>query len=120
VSASNDHTLKVWDLQSAREVLTLAGHTDRVGAVAFTADGKRVVSASDDRSLKAWDLRRGALLDTFDGEVSLYTCAVSSQGNVICGGEAGRVHFLRIEESDGIESVEGDPGIGYEPTGRNT
>ena len=37
VSASADQTLKVWDLASGRELRTLAGHTDRVMAVAVTS-----------------------------------------------------------------------------------
>ena len=30
VSASEDQTLKVWDLESGRELRTLAGHSDSV------------------------------------------------------------------------------------------
>ena len=32
VSASDDNTLKVWDLESGRELRTLAGHSDAVNA----------------------------------------------------------------------------------------
>ena len=46
VSASDDQTLKVWDLASGRELRTLTGHTDPVTAVAMTPDGQRAVSAS--------------------------------------------------------------------------
>ena len=41
VFASNDNTLKVWDLQSGREVLTLEGHAEEVREVAVTRDGKK-------------------------------------------------------------------------------
>ena len=46
VSASEDKTLKVWDLESGRELCTLTGHSDVVLGVAVTPDGRRVVSAS--------------------------------------------------------------------------
>ena len=36
VSASLDRTLKVWDLDSGRELRTLSGHTDLVSGVAVT------------------------------------------------------------------------------------
>jgi WD40 repeat protein len=59
VSASLDRTLKVWELETGRELLTLAGHTSRVNAVAVTSDGRRAVSASDDQTLKVWELETG-------------------------------------------------------------
>src|ERR1019366_2977127 len=51
VSASDDWTLKVWELETGRELHTLAGHSSRVRAVAVTTDGC-AVSASDDWTLK--------------------------------------------------------------------
>jgi WD40 repeat protein len=55
VSASSDHTLRVWDLGGGRELRTLTGHTKPVSAVAVTPDGQRAVSASSDRTPKVWD-----------------------------------------------------------------
>jgi WD40 repeat protein len=49
VSASQDKTLKVWDLYTGREVLSLKGHADTVQSVAFSPDGKRIVSGSLDK-----------------------------------------------------------------------
>ena len=58
VSASDDKTLKVWDLATGT-LRTLKGHADSVNAVAMTPDGKRAVSGSDDKTLKVWDLATG-------------------------------------------------------------
>jgi WD40 repeat protein len=46
VSASDDKTLKAWDLDTGRELRTLEGHSGRVNGVAVSADGRRAVSAS--------------------------------------------------------------------------
>ena len=59
VSASEDRTLRLWDLESGQTIRTLEGHTERVLAVAVTPDGRRAVSASEDRTLRLWDLESG-------------------------------------------------------------
>ncbi len=69
VSASYDNTLKVWDLETGRELATLQGHVDSVTACAVTPDGRRVVSASWDNTLKVWDLETGRELATLQGHV---------------------------------------------------
>jgi WD40 repeat protein len=95
VSASLDQTLKVWDLDSGRELRTLEGHSDSVYGVAVTADGKRAVSASGDSTLKAWNLETGELLATFICD-ALAMCCASETLNIIVAG--GHLHFLRLEE----------------------
>jgi WD40 repeat protein len=43
-SASQDQTVRVWDLGTGQAVLVLKGHTDTVWAVAFSADGERLAT----------------------------------------------------------------------------
>jgi WD40 repeat protein len=54
ISGSQDKTLKVWDIEEAREIAAPKGHTDFVTSVA--PDGRRAISGSDDHTLKVWDL----------------------------------------------------------------
>jgi WD40 repeat protein len=81
VSCSGDRTLKVWDLESGRELRTLAGHFGDVNGVALAMDGRRVVSASGDGTLKVWDLESGRELRTLAGHSdSVNGVAVSADG----------------------------------------
>jgi WD40 repeat protein/serine/threonine protein kinase len=50
-----DQAVKIWDVASAQEILTLRGHADWVFGVDFTPDGHRLVSASADRTMRVWD-----------------------------------------------------------------
>ena len=71
ISASYDHTLKIWDLASGHEVRTLSGHTGPVNAVSVTPDGKQAVSASGDQTLKVWDLASGHEVRTLSGHIGV-------------------------------------------------
>jgi WD40 repeat protein len=101
ISASEDSTLKVWDIESGEVLRTFDGHTDRVNAIAVMPDGKRATSASDDKTIKIWDIDSGENISSFNGDSPLSTCTVSPEGKTIIVGEAsGRVHFLRLEGAD--------------------
>jgi WD40 repeat protein len=97
VSASDDHTLKVWELEAGRELHTLAGNTNGVWAVAVTPDGRRAVSASDDHTLQVWELETGAPIRTFSCDAPTRCCAVPNGWTIIAGDTGGRVHILALE-----------------------
>ncbi len=70
ISASNDGTLKLWDVATGQELRTFAGHTASVNGVAFAPDGSTALSASGDKTLKLWDVATGQELRTFTGHTN--------------------------------------------------
>jgi WD40 repeat protein len=67
LSASEDKTLRLWELATRQTLLTLKGHTGDVNSVAFSPDGKRALSGSDDWTLRLWDLATGETMKTLTG-----------------------------------------------------
>ncbi|MGH2412902.1 MAG: protein kinase domain-containing protein, partial [Microcystaceae cyanobacterium] len=63
-SASQDRTLKIWDLQQMQPRLTLTGHTWAVQAIAFSPDGSLLASGGDDNTIRIWDVVSGQLIRT--------------------------------------------------------
>jgi WD40 repeat protein len=82
VSGSGDKTVKLWDVVTGDEILTLKGHTDAVLTVALMPDGKRILSWSYDMTVKLWQTETGHETLTLKG----YFQAVSPGGKHILGG----------------------------------
>jgi WD40 repeat protein len=97
ISASRDDTIRIWDLDSAKQMSQLAGHFGKVDAVAIAPDGHIAYSIYSD-TLIAYDLdviKRIASL-SFDHQIS--TIAVTPAGKRIAvGDQSGQVHFLCLQ-----------------------
>ncbi|MEG4584108.1 protein kinase [Microcoleus sp. MOSTC5] len=64
-SASDDKTIKLWDLQTGEFIHTFFGHSARVDAVAISPDGRMMVSGSFDRKVIEWKLDKKAMIREF-------------------------------------------------------
>jgi WD40 repeat protein len=57
-SGSRDGTVKVWDTESGRCLLTLAAGGREVLSLALSPDDRRLVSGNADGTLTVWDAPR--------------------------------------------------------------
>ncbi|MBM3847041.1 MAG: hypothetical protein FJ405_12245, partial [Verrucomicrobia bacterium] len=62
VTASDDQTAKVWNVQSTAELIQTIPHRGRVRWAAFGPDGSTLVTATADARLQVWDIRTGESL----------------------------------------------------------
>ena len=66
-SGSYDHTVKIWNVKTGYNLMTLTGHTGGVDSVNFSPDGLKLASGSDDHTVKIWDVETGNNLMTLTG-----------------------------------------------------
>jgi WD40 repeat protein len=91
ISGSDDHTLKLWDVASGREMRTFKGHDDYVRSVAFSPDGHTIASGGDDKTIKLWDVASGRVLRTLSGDGdAVYSVAFSPDGRTLACGSKGQ------------------------------
>src|SRR5262249_23119589 len=54
VSASDDRSIRLWSVDSERELTTFHGHASQVTSVAFAPDGYQIATGSTDQTVKIW------------------------------------------------------------------
>ena len=54
VSGGEEKTVRLWDVESGKELHRFDGHTENVTGVCFTPDGVHVVSGSNDKTVRSF------------------------------------------------------------------
>ena len=80
-SGSKDKTIKIWRVDTGKEIMTLEGHSDHITSIAISADNKILASSSKDKTLKLWALNTGKLITTVDcnEKIRALTFSLNSQ-----------------------------------------
>ena len=89
-SASDDRTIRLWELPSGKAVGVLTGHTHFVQAIAFAPqDSDILVSGSRDRTLKQWYWPESRVTHTLIGHTqAILTVCFTPDGRQIISGSA--------------------------------
>jgi WD40 repeat protein/serine/threonine protein kinase len=66
-SGGADNTVRVWDVETHKELRQFTGHTYSLDSVAFSPDGRRLLTADQSKVFRLWDVDRGTELRQFVG-----------------------------------------------------
>lgn len=108
LSASRDKTVVAWignekrtqdDLDVAKPLRCLEGHSDFVQDVALSNTAEFALTASWDKSLRLWDLKTGATYGKFLGHSKdVLTCAFSPDNRlIVSGGRDGKLKAWNVK-----------------------
>src|ERR1700710_1749467 len=80
VTCSDDGSLRVWDLQSGKQVGNdWQDGEGMVRAIGLSPDGKKVVSGSEDGVVRLWDVDTGKVIAKWMGHTSNVSSVCCSQ-----------------------------------------
>jgi len=119
--APGDYRLRIWEVESGREVLTLAGHNADVGSLSFSPDGSRLASGGYD--VKIWDAHTGDEQRTLADASGPALFSPDGTRLLTCGSN-GAMKIWDVETGEAIATMEGGTtrtsgrGLAWHPAGK--
>ncbi|BAY09356.1 nSTAND1 domain-containing NTPase [Calothrix sp. NIES-2098] len=108
-AASDNKTIKLWNIANTSLLQTLTGHTARVTSISFSPDGKMLASGSADKTIKLWQLPDAKLLQTFKGHTDAITSiSFSADGKIIASGSYDKTVKLWKLDGSLVRTLQGN------------
>ena len=105
-SASDDHTIRLWQVSDGSLVTTLRGHTAPIQKLAFSPDGTLLASASQDGTIGIWQVHDDSLVRSLQGHSeSVFDAAFSTDGSLLASYDARKNIHSNDEVSYGLYSA---------------
>ena len=98
-AAGADRAVRVWDVLTGVEIMTIEDHADWVFDLAWSPDGKRIATASRDKTSKVFDVVKREVLATFPGHADIvHAVRFAPDGKSVVS--AGNDHQIRVWNPD--------------------
>ncbi|OYD90727.1 ribosome assembly protein 4 [Nostoc sp. 'Peltigera membranacea cyanobiont' 213] len=122
-SASEDYTIKIWEVSSGKLLKTFKGHSRLVFSVAYSPNGQQLASTSEDNTIKIWDVSSGKLLKTLKGRDWGYSVAYSPNGQQLASANYdSTIKIWDVSSGKLLKILKGHTGsvtsVAYSPNGQ--
>jgi len=109
VSASDDLTVRIWDLDRGVGKRVLRGHSDWVRAIVISPDNYRVISTGDDQTIRIWEIETDRLLNVIE-VAGLWPQALAvtpDSRHALIGGRGGKIQLIDLLEGKTVLLLKG-------------
>lgn len=108
LTGGDDHTARLWDIVTAKEIRRFEGHSDSVQSVAISVDRQTVLTGSADSTARLWNSVTGVELRRFEHPRGVTSVAFSPKGDrVLTGALDGQARLWDVESGQMLRTCEG-------------
>ena len=103
ITASEDNTINVWNLETGKCLKTLKDHTKWVTCISMISNDE-FISGSKDKTIKIWDLNSYKCLDTLTYQKEIYSMSLLPNNQLAIGHGDGSICILDIKNRVKVKS----------------
>jgi WD40 repeat protein len=98
VTASDDQTARVWNVETKQQFADLDAHAEPLHAVAFSTDGRLIATAGANGIARIWDWRSGELLAALKVQAdTIRSIAFTGDGRLLTASDDWTVKLFRCD-----------------------
>ncbi len=124
-SGSEDNTIKLWNVESGKQIKSLEGHASAVNSVVFSPDGKTLASGSGDTTIKLWNAETGQQIKSIEVlNFTVKSVAFSPDGKTLalCSDGNTFIRLWNVENGQQTNTLKGHTGsvesVVFSPDGK--
>lgn len=112
IGGGGNGEIRVWQLDTMKQLLSFRGHTDWIECVAISPDNTSFATSSSDATIKIWDINSGRNIMTLNGHTRrVKTIAYSANGDYLAsGGDDYIVNLWNAKTGTLINKMQGHQG----------
>jgi WD40 repeat protein len=109
ISASNDKTIKIWNLETGECLKSLKKHQSSVSSVLIISNNK-FISGSEDKTIRIWDQESHECLNTLTNESGVSCLCLISDIEIACGCNDGSINIWNLDRLTKIKTIRAHDG----------
>lgn len=101
-----DKTIRIWDVETGKEIRKFCGHTSSVMSISYTPDGKYIISGSGDGTIRIWNVEKGKEIKKITENSCVYSISCSPDGKNIVSGSGDKIVIRNLKTGERIKMLE--------------